>query len=71
MFKDVVIVSQARTAVGGFGGSLKDFNSIDLATIVIKEAIKRASIDPKEVDETVMGVWLSMVLMHFYQELHH
>ncbi|NLY48517.1 MAG: thiolase family protein [Clostridiales bacterium] len=55
MFKDVVVVSQARTAVGGFGGSLKDFNSIDLAVIVIKEAIKRAGIDPKEIDEVVMG----------------
>lgn len=55
MFKDVVIVSQARTPVGGFGGSLKDFNSIDLATIVIKEVIKRSGIDPKEIDETVMG----------------
>ena len=56
MFKDVVIVSQARTPVGGFGGSLKDYNSIDLASFVIKEAIKRAGIDPNEVNETVMGV---------------
>lgn len=55
MFKDIVIVSMVRTAVGSFGGALKNFSSIDLGTIVIKEAIKRAGIEADIVDEVVMG----------------
>lgn len=55
MFKDVVIASAVRTAVGSLGGSLKDKDSIELATIVIKEAIKRAGIASEEVEEVVMG----------------
>jgi acetyl-CoA C-acetyltransferase len=44
--KDVVIVSGARTAVGSFGGSLKDVKCVDLGALVIKEAIKRAGLRP-------------------------
>jgi acetyl-CoA C-acetyltransferase len=44
--KDVVIVSGARTAVGTFGGGLKDVKAADLGAIVIKEAIKRAGLRP-------------------------
>lgn len=44
--KDVVIVSGARTAVGTFGGSLKDVKCVDLGALVIKEAIKRAGLRP-------------------------
>ncbi len=55
MLKDVVIVSACRTAVGGFGGSLKDFSTIDLAATVTKEALSRANVDPQLVDEVVMG----------------
>ena len=44
--RDVVIVSGARTAVGSFGGSLKDVKSVDLGALVIKEAIKRAGLRP-------------------------
>lgn len=43
---DVVIVSGARTAVGNFGGSLKDVKCVDLGALVIKEAIKRAGLRP-------------------------
>lgn len=53
--EDVVIVSAVRTAVGKFGGTLKDVNSGNLGAIVIKEAIKRAGITPEMVDEVVMG----------------
>ncbi|BCV21388.1 thiolase family protein [Moorella sp. Hama-1] len=53
--KSVVIVSGARTAVGRFNGSLKDFKAAELGAIVIKEAVKRANIDPAQVDEVVMG----------------
>lgn len=55
MFSDVYIVSFARTPVGKFGGSLKDVNSIDLATHVIKHAMKRAGINPTIVEEVIMG----------------
>ena len=44
--KDVVIVSGARTAVGNFGGTLKDTKCVDLGALVIKEAMKRAGLRP-------------------------
>ncbi|SCP99467.1 acetyl-CoA C-acetyltransferase [Anaerobium acetethylicum] len=53
--ESIVIVSGARTAVGSFGGSLKDFQATDLGGFAIKEAVKRAGIKPEEVDEVVMG----------------
>ena len=53
--RDVVIVSAVRTAVGSFGGSLKDVSAAKLGAIVIKEAIKRAGIQPADVDEVYMG----------------
>ena len=43
--RDVVIVGAARTAVGTFGGSLKDFSAYDLATIAVKVAIERSGIE--------------------------
>lgn len=48
--KEVVIVSGARTAVGTFGGSLRDVKCIDLGSLVIKEAIKRAGLRPTITD---------------------
>lgn len=51
----VVIISGARTAIGSFGGSLKDFEASDLGAIVIKEAVKRAGIELADVNEVVMG----------------
>lgn len=53
--KSIVIVSGARTGIGSFGGSLKDFQTTDLGGIAIKEAVIRAGIKPDEVDEVVMG----------------
>lgn len=53
--KEVVIVSGCRTPVASYGKSLKDMTSIDLGAIVVKEAVKRAGIDPAEVDEVVLG----------------
>ncbi len=53
--KDIVLVSAVRTAVGGFGGSLKDFSASDLGGIAIREAVKRAGIAPEQVDEVAMG----------------
>lgn len=57
--KNVVIVSAVRTAVGKFGGSLKDFNPGQLGSIVLKDALKRANIEGEEIDEVIMGNVLS------------
>ncbi|MFA6075921.1 MAG: acetyl-CoA C-acetyltransferase [Negativicutes bacterium] len=53
--KKAVIVSAVRTAVGSFGGSLASFSAVDLGTLVIKEALVRAGVDSKQVDETILG----------------
>lgn len=55
MQKDIVIVSGARTAVGSFGGSLKQFETSDLGGFAIKEAVARAGLKPEDIDEVVMG----------------
>jgi len=52
---DVVIVAGTRTAVGTFGGSLRDVPPTELATIVTREAVRRAAIDPAEVGHVVFG----------------
>ena len=44
--RDAVIVSGARTAIGGFGGALKDVAAIDLAALVIKQTLKRVNLRP-------------------------
>ncbi|MGL4848255.1 MAG: acetyl-CoA C-acetyltransferase [Clostridium sp.] len=53
--RDVVIVSAVRTALGSFGGSLKDVSAVDLGALVIKEAVNRAGIKPELVEEVLMG----------------
>ena len=50
-----MIVSGARTAIGSFGGALKDLEATDLGGIAIKEALKRAHVAPEDVNEVVMG----------------
>lgn len=51
----IVLVSGARTAIGSFGGSLKDFKAQELGAIAIKEAVKRAGLEPSDIDEVVYG----------------
>jgi acetyl-CoA C-acetyltransferase len=53
--REVVVVSGARTGIGDYGGSLKDFAPTKLGAIAIKEAVARAGIDPKSVGHVVMG----------------
>ena len=53
--EDIVIVSGARTAVGKYGGSLKDTSAIDMGALVVREAVKRAGIGPETVDELIIG----------------
>src|SRR5690242_17566393 len=50
-----VIVSAVRTATGKFLGSLKEFQAPQLGAIAVREAVKRAGIDPVIVDECIMG----------------
>jgi acetyl-CoA C-acetyltransferase len=52
---DVVIISACRTPVGKFQGSLADLSATQLGAIVVREATKRAKLDPKQIDECIMG----------------
>lgn len=53
--RDVVIVSAVRTPVGSFLGALGQIPAVELGALVIKEAMKRAGINPEQVDEVIMG----------------
>lgn len=53
--ESIVIVSGARTGIGSFGGSLKQYQATDLGGFAIKAAVERAGIKPEDVDEVVMG----------------
>ncbi|HJN06703.1 MAG TPA: acetyl-CoA C-acyltransferase [Bacteroidales bacterium] len=52
---DIVAISACRTAMGKFGGTLKDIPAYDLGAVVIKEALKRASITGEQVDDVILG----------------
>lgn len=52
---NIVIVSACRTAIGKFSGTLAGTSAVQLGSIVIAEAIKRAGIQPSDVDEVLMG----------------
>jgi acetyl-CoA C-acetyltransferase len=53
--REVVVVSGVRTAIGGYGGSLKDMPATKLGAVAIKEAVARAKVDPASVGHVVMG----------------
>ena len=57
--KEAVIISAARTPTGKFLGALKGFTAPELGAIAIKEAVKRAGVDPAKVDEVIMGCVVS------------
>ena len=50
-----VILSACRTAIGAFGGSLKDVSAADLGAVVIREAIFRAQVEPASIGDVIMG----------------
>ena len=52
---EAVIVATARTPMGRYGGQLKDMRPDDLATIALKEAVSRAGVEPKDVDDVILG----------------
>lgn len=56
--RDVVIVGAARTPIGSFGGALKTVPARTLGAIAVKEAIKRAGVEPEDIDEVIMGTVL-------------
>ena len=53
--EDVVILSAARTPMGGFQGDLSGMSATELGSVAIKAAVERAGIQPGDVDETLMG----------------
>ncbi len=53
--REVVVLSGARTAIGGFGGSLKDVPPSELAALCVREAVGRAGVEPKEIGHVVFG----------------
>lgn len=53
--KEIVIASACRTAIGSFGGTLKNVPAVELGATVVKEAVKRAGIAPEQVDEVIFG----------------
>jgi acetyl-CoA C-acetyltransferase len=53
--RQVVILSGVRTAIGDYGGSLKDIPPSELGASVVREAVKRAKVDPKEIGQCVLG----------------
>ncbi len=53
--KEVVIVSAVRTAIGSYGGKLKDVSATDLGAHVIKAAMNKIDLDPASVEEVIMG----------------
>ena len=55
MSREVVVVSGVRTAIGTFGGSLKDIAPTELAAQVVREALSRAGTDGKDVGHVVFG----------------
>lgn len=55
MAKEIVIASACRTAIGSFGGTLKNTPAVELGATVIKEAVNRAGIKPEQVDEVIFG----------------
>src|SRR5438876_7401983 len=55
MNREIVILSGVRTAIGGYGGSLKDSPPSEMAATCVREAVTRSSIDVKDVGHIVFG----------------
>jgi len=53
--REVVIINGARTAIGRFGGALRNFTVVDIGVAALKEAIKRSAIKPEDIDEVIIG----------------
>ena len=53
--EDVVLLSACRTPIGSFGGSLKDLSAADLGSVVVREAVARANINPSDIGDVMLG----------------
>src|SRR5438128_10035542 len=53
--QEALIIAAVRTPTGKFLGSLKSFSATDLGAMVVREAVRRAGVDPATVDECIMG----------------
>ncbi len=53
--RETVIIAACRTAIGKFQGSLAPFSAVDLGAFAVREVVRRAGIDPAQVDEIIMG----------------
>ena len=54
-YEPAVILSACRTAIGSFGGALKDLSAADLGAVVIREAVKRAGVEARDLGDVIMG----------------
>ncbi|ASJ21394.1 acetyl-CoA C-acetyltransferase [Brachyspira hampsonii] len=61
--KEIVIASAVRTPVGKFLGSFSNVSAVELGTVAVKEALKRANIKPEQVDETYFGCVIQSALL--------
>ena len=52
---EVVIVSGCRTPIGSFGGAFKDVSAVELGTVAVREAVRRAGVRPDRIDEVILG----------------
>ncbi|MDH3268131.1 MAG: thiolase family protein [Ignavibacteria bacterium] len=52
---EVVVISAVRTAMGKFGGTLKDIPAYDLGAVVVREAVKKSSIESNQIDDVILG----------------
>lgn len=57
--KDIYVVNCCRTAVGSFGGSLKDIPAAEMGAVVMKEVLSRSNVKPEQVDEVMFGCVLT------------
>ncbi len=57
--RDLYVVNCCRTAIGSFGGALKNTSAVDMGVIVVKEALNRAGVKPEQVDELMFGCILT------------
>ncbi|HOL63118.1 MAG TPA: acetyl-CoA C-acyltransferase, partial [Elusimicrobiales bacterium] len=55
MHSEVYIIDGLRTPIGSFGGSLKDFSAAKLGELVVKKLIEKNKINPKDINEVIMG----------------
>jgi acetyl-CoA C-acetyltransferase len=53
--REAVIIAAVRTAIGKFQGSLSSFSAVDLGACVVREGVRRAGLEPMQVDEIIMG----------------